>query len=146
VIAHFGPPFYEQSEGERLLAACKCAQAIREMTIALPERGEFRQLRSSGGLGVSIGVNLAPLFVGSFGPGDNFTGFSAGMNNTARLQGCAERNQILVMSEGLSALPAGHGLALGEEITAKVKNVAEPLRYRLLVTRAPEPLGLSPGP
>ncbi len=40
---------------------------------------------------MSVGVNLAPLFVGKLGPNDNFTGFSSGMNHAARLQGWAAR-------------------------------------------------------
>jgi class 3 adenylate cyclase len=71
--------------------------------------------------------------VGCFGPNDNFTGFSSGMNNTARLQGCATRDEILVMSDPIAELPDGHGFAFGEDRTAKVKNVAEPIRFRPLV-------------
>ena len=74
-------------------------------------------------------MNLAPLFVGIFGKNDNFTGFSSGMNNTARLQGCAKRDEILVMAEAALALPPGHRFQLGPEESAVVKNVAVPLRY-----------------
>src|SRR5262249_35841591 len=95
VIALFGPPFYEVHPAGRLTAALRCAWEIRAMTRALPARAGFEHLREAG-LGVSTGVNLAPLFVGQFGPNDNFTGFSSGMNNTARLQGCATRDEILV--------------------------------------------------
>jgi adenylate cyclase len=128
VIALFGPPFYDQPPGARLAAALACARAVRDMTQKLPQRPGFEALREDG-VGVATGVNLAPLFVGRFGPNDNFTGFSSGMNNTARLQGCAARDEILVMSDALAALPAGHGFALGPERSAKVKNVAEPLRF-----------------
>jgi class 3 adenylate cyclase len=88
-----------------------------------------------GGLAVSTGVHLAPLFVGQFGPNSNFTGFSSGMNNTARLQGCATRNEILVMEEAITALPDGHGFAFGEARAMAVKNVAEPLRFRALASK-----------
>ncbi|KAI9014248.1 SMP-30/Gluconolaconase/LRE-like region-domain-containing protein [Hyaloraphidium curvatum] len=133
IIALFGPPFYDVPQGGRLAAAIACAVAIRDMTRALPERPGFEAIRAAGGLGVSTGVNLAPLFVGTFGPNDNFTGFSSGMNNTARLQHCAERDEILVMSGSLSALPeGGHGFEFGPEREAKVKNVAEPLKFRPL--------------
>ena len=131
VIALFGPPFYKQAPGERLASAVNCARAIRAMTTALPARDGFERLREEG-LAVSTGVNLAPLFVGQFGPNDNFTGFSSGMNNTARLQGCAERNEILVMSDAIASLPAG-GFEFGPERSAKVKNVADPLRFRPLI-------------
>jgi adenylate cyclase len=133
VIALFGPPFYEAAPAERLLAAIRCAVAIREMTRRLPERPGLERLRGTE-LGVSTGVNLCPLFVGTFGPNRNFTGFSRGMNNTARLQGCATRDEILVMADALAALaPAGDAPRFGPEREAKVKNVAEPLRFRPLL-------------
>jgi len=81
---------------------------------------------------VSTGVHLTPLFVGQFGPNSNFTGFSSGMNNTARLQGCAGRNEILIMEEAIGALPADHPFKFSESRSMPVKNVAEPLRFRAL--------------
>lgn len=129
IIALFGPPFYEQPPELRLEQAIRCALAIRTMTSELPEQPAFEHLRGVV-LGVSCGVNLAPLFVGRFGPNDNFTGFSAGMNNTARLQGCADRDEVLVMSDALERLPANHRFRLGPERTARVKNVAAPIRFR----------------
>ena len=131
VIALFGPPFYEAAPGERLAAALRCAIAIRAMTNALPERPEFERLRANG-VGVATGVNLAPLFVGAFGPNNNFTGFSSGMNNTARLQGCAIRDEILVMADAVAKLPRDGEFHFGQERNAAVKNVAVPLRFRTL--------------
>ena len=131
VIALFGPPFYEEAPGERLARAIQCAIDVRAMTHKVPERVAFEVLRESG-LAVSTGVHLAPLFVGQFGPNSNFTGFSSGMNNTARLQGCAGRNEILVMDEAIAALPAGHGFVFSEPRSMPVKNVAEPLKFRAL--------------
>jgi adenylate cyclase len=132
VIGLFGPPFYEDEEPSRLVNAMRAAWEIRDMTNALPEREEFALLRPEG-LAVSTGIHLAPLFVGKFGPSENFTGFSAGMNNTARLQAQAARNEILVMDEAVRRLPAGHGFELGEVKNAKVKNVAQPLEFRALL-------------
>jgi adenylate cyclase len=132
VIGLFGPPFYEHSEGERLAAALRAALEIRDLTVAFAEREGFEVLRDSG-LAVSTGVNLAPLFVGLFGPNENFTGFSSGMNNTARLQGCAKAGEILVMESAINVLPA-NAFAFGETGSAAVKNVAEPLRFRSLLS------------
>lgn len=132
IIALFGPPFYDEAPGERLVRALKCAVAIRAMTTRLPERPDFAVLRE-GGIAVSTGVNLAPLFVGQFGPNSNFTGFSSGMNNTARLQGCAVKNEILVMEESIAALPATAAFTFGDLRSAPVKNVAEPLKFRALL-------------
>jgi class 3 adenylate cyclase len=132
IIAHFGPPFYERRPGERLADAVRCAQGIRDMTRRLPDRPGLEILAGSA-IGVATGVNLCPLFVGRFGPNDNFTGFSGGMNNTARLQGCATRDEILVMAEAIPALGPDPGFAFGPERSAKVKNVAAPLRFRALL-------------
>lgn len=131
VIALFGPPFYEETPGERLARAMQCAIDVRAMTNEVPKRVAFEPLREAG-LAVSTGIHLAPLFVGQFGPNSNFTGFSSGMNNTARLQGCAGRNEILVMEEAIAALPEGHGFHFGEKRSMPVKNVAEPLAFRPL--------------
>lgn len=132
VIALFGPPFYDEGPGERLARAIQCALDIRAMTNKLPERLPFAVLKQEG-VAVSTGVNLAPLFVGQFGPNSNFTGFSSGMNNTARLQGCAARNEILVMEEAIATLPASHGFSFSEAKSMAVKNVAEPLKFRSIV-------------
>lgn len=131
IIALFGPPFYEEGPGERLARAMKCALDVRAMTNKLPQRVAFEVLRQDG-LAVSTGVNLTPLFVGVFGPNANFTGFSSGMNNTARLQGCAGRDEILVMESAIAELPKDHGFTFGEQRSAPVKNVAEPLKFRAL--------------
>ncbi|MDF2693677.1 MAG: Adenylate cyclase [Labilithrix sp.] len=132
VIALFGPPFYDEAPGERLARALHCAKAIRTMTNKLPNRVTFEVLRE-GGIAVSTGVNLAPLFVGQFGPNSNFTGFSSGMNNTARLQGCATKDEILVMEEAIAALPAKETFSFSEPRSMPVKNVAEPLKFRALL-------------
>jgi adenylate cyclase len=132
VIALFGPPFYDEPPGERLARTLHCAKAIREMTNKLPNRVGFEMLRE-GGIAVSTGVNLAPLFVGQFGPNSNFTGFSSGMNNTARLQGCAAKDEILVMEDAIAALPATASFTFGEPRSMPVKNVAEPLKFRALL-------------
>jgi class 3 adenylate cyclase len=131
VIALFGPPFYEETPGERLARAIQCAIDVRAMTHRVPERVAFEMLRESG-LAVSTGVHLAPLFVGQFGPNSNFTGFSSGMNNTARLQGCAGPDEILVMEEAIFALCPDHPFKFSEARAMPVKNVAKPLRFRAL--------------
>jgi class 3 adenylate cyclase len=54
------------------------------------------------------------------------------MNNTARLQSTAKRDEILVMNEAIELLPSNHKFTFGEERSAAVKNVAQPLRFRSL--------------
>jgi len=132
IIALFGPPFYDSPPEARLAAAIECAVDIRAMTSKLGGRPAFAALAGED-VGVATGVHLAPLFVGTFGPNENFTGFSSGMNNTARLQGCAVKGEILVMAEAIARLPESHNFTFGEERNATVKNVADPLRFRALM-------------
>jgi adenylate cyclase len=132
IIALFGPPFYRSSATERLSAALQCSMDIRDMTKAFHQRAELAHLAMPE-LGVAVGVNLAPAMVGYFGPNSNFTCFSSGMNNTSRLQGCATKHEILVMSEALEKVSGLDGFQFGEERSAPVKNVAEPLRFKSLL-------------
>ena len=132
IIALFGPPFYSGSATDRLAAALRCSVAIRDMTRSFHQRPELID-HALPELGVAVGVNLAPVMVGYFGPNSNFTCFSSGMNNTARLQGCATKHEVLVMSEALQKSEDLSGLSFGEERRALVKNVAEPLRFRALL-------------
>jgi class 3 adenylate cyclase len=50
------------------------------------------------------------------------------MNNTARLQGCATKDQVLVMEAAARRLSTAE-FAFSEPAAVTVKNVAEPLRY-----------------
>ena len=130
VIGIWGPPFFEESHESICLQAVRAAELIREHTRALVGHPDFPELENFQDLDVAIGINLCPLFVGTFGPDRDFTGFSSGMNNTARLQGHAKGGEILCMQSVVEAL--GKNLRFGEERTAAVKNVAEPLRFRPL--------------
>ena len=136
IIALFGPPFYDSTEAQRLEAAIETSIALRTMTEQLPELEEFAELREAG-LGVSTGINLAPVCVGLFGPDGDFTGFSSGMNNTARLQGCARGGEILVMEQAFAALGSGYERhPFGPPQESAVKNVSEPLRFRAVAPRS----------
>ncbi len=135
IIALYGPPFYESSYKDRLEAAIETSITLRDMTRALPELEEFAELREAG-LGVSTGINLAPVCVGLFGPDGDFTGFSSGMNNTARLQGCARGGEILLMADAASVLGEGYSkYSLGPVQESAVKNVSDPLRFRAVDAR-----------
>lgn len=132
VIGLFGPPFYDTSPHDRVAAAIRAAIEIRAMTEALGDVPGLEKLKDVG-MSVSTGVSFGPLFVGRFGPNDNFTGFSASMNNTARLQGQAARGEILVMQVAVDALEGDGAFSFGEPREAKVKNVADALRFRALL-------------
>ena len=82
-------------------------------------------------VGVATGLSFGSLFVGRVGPNENYTGFGSAMNNAARLQGLAVRDEILCLDSFVSAL--GEPAQFGDERSTNVKNVAAPLRYRPLV-------------
>ena len=82
-------------------------------------------------LAVATGLNYCPLFVGQFGPNEGYTGFSSGMNNAARLQGQAKRDEILCLDSFVEAI--GGRASFGEVREAAVKNVAAPIKFRPLV-------------
>jgi adenylate cyclase len=127
IIGLWGPPFYERDPQQLCRAAAEAARKIRDYTRTLSR--EFPELATmEPPVGVATGINWCPLFVGTFGPDENFTGFSSGMNNTARLQGVAGRDEILCMD----SFVAHHGDAaqFGEARQATVKNVAQPLSFR----------------
>lgn len=132
VIGLFGPPFYEDDPRTSCANALEAAIEIRAITRALTEdpalRPELGQLDEP--LDVSIGLNYCPVSVGFFGLNDDYTAFSSGMNNTARLQGHADGGQILCMQRFVDVL--GEPERFGEAGEAAVKNVAEPLVYRPL--------------
>ena len=136
-IALWGPPFFEMSAREACREAANAALAIREYTKSLSHARELPELAGiDPPLGVATGLNYAPLFVGRFGPDKDYTGFSSGMNNTARLQGVAVRDEILCM-ERFAAILEGEA-AFGEIRQAQVKNLAAPLAFKALEQIAPD--------
>ncbi len=141
VIGLFGPPFFRSSRTERAEATLRAALEIqaltRQLTAEVPEVERIREALGKDGLGVAIGVNLAPTFCGLFGPNQDYTGFSTGMNQTARLQSLGGFRQTLVMKSLRDALressdPAMRALRFGPQCEAAVKNVSQPLRYHAL--------------
>ena len=131
IIGLWGPPFFEWTPAETCARAARAALAIRDysrtLSTVLPS---LRDVDFP--VGVATGLNYCPLFVGRFGPNEDFTGFSSGMNNTARLQGVASRDEILCMDRFVATLNAPE--RFGPEAQAAVKNVAEPLVYRGLLS------------
>lgn len=130
IIGMWGPPFFEHEPRELCRRALDAATRIRAHTRSLPSHPELPELEGLE-LDVAIGVSFCPLSVGLFGPSEDYTGFSSGMNNTARLQGVARGGEILCMDSLVEAIadPA----CFGEPREAAVKNVSEPLRFRALL-------------
>jgi len=132
IIGLWGPPFFEGEPAMRCQQAAVAAHRIRDLTRAMKDHPEFPELKDlDPPITVSTGLGFAPLFVGLFGPNEDYTGFSSGMNNTARLQGVAPGDQILCSDAFVTTL--GRPELFGEEAEASVKNVAAPLRFRPLV-------------
>lgn len=132
VIALFGPPFFEMSAKEACTRAAEAARRIRELTAAFNDGVEIPALSGiEPPVGVATGLNFGSLFVGRVGPNENYTGFGSAMNNAARLQGLATRDEILCLDSFVTAFDDAS--SFGDERRTQVKNVAEPLRYRPLV-------------
>lgn len=143
VIGLWGPPFFKDTPGHRAANAIKAALEIQRFTrdqmSAHPEVSRLGEILKVPGLGVAIGVNLTQSFCGLFGPNRNYTSFSTGMNQTARLQSLGGFRETLVMESVKRAMesvddPQLSSLQFGPVTETPVKNVAQPLRYhRLLV-------------
>ena len=138
VIGLFGPPFFKDSLEARAAAALKASIEIQDFTRntmnAHPEIQRLSELINLPGLGVAIGVNLAQSYCGLFGPNRNYTAFSTGMNQAARLQSLGGFRETLVMDSARKALagstdPLISALKFGPLQETPVKNVAQPLRY-----------------
>ncbi len=129
VIGLWGPPLFDMSGREACRRALQAAREIRDFTRQLGRSDVLPELRQAQiELGVATGLHYCPLLVGLFGPNRAYTGFSAGMNNCARLQGVASRDEILCMDALVNTYDDTS--QFGEERSAVVKNVAKPLVYR----------------
>lgn len=142
VIGLFGPPFFRTSRQERALQAVEAARDIQHFTrhtmSAHPELSRLNEVLAVPGPGVAIGVNLTSSYCGLFGPNRNYTSFSTGMNQTARLQSLGGFRETLVMESAVAALrawddPRSTPLRFGPPEETAVKNVLEPLRYHRLL-------------
>jgi class 3 adenylate cyclase len=135
VIGLFGPPFFRDQPAVYARAALEAARAISAFTISLEHEPPYDRIPRSGivpGLGVAIGLNVCPMAVGLMGPNQDYTGFSSGMNNTARLQALAGFRETLGMASFCELVEGTRGVTFSDELQAPVKNVKLPIRYRRL--------------
>ncbi|MBX3248533.1 MAG: adenylate/guanylate cyclase domain-containing protein [Myxococcales bacterium] len=131
VIALWGPPFGDLSPEEACRRAASAARRIRDYTRTLNDGALLPELAGvTPPIGVASGLHYTRGSVGLFGPHEDYTAFSSGMNNTARLQAVATCDEILCMDAFVEAY--GDETAFGPERDARVKNVAEPIRFRPL--------------
>ena len=135
VIIHFGPPFFRQSPAKCAREAALAALEIQAFTARIDRLPRYRGLAAkvkAKGLGVAVGINLCPAAVGLFGPNHDFTAFSSGMNQAARLQSKAGFRESLVMAsvkEAMQKAGLSSDLRFEGPFETEAKNVAEPLRY-----------------
>ncbi len=137
IILLIGPPFYDLSPEEIADKLLRCANIIREFTAEffnLPENSDLKEHEDFDKFGVAIGVNYCPAVVGLIGPNEDLTAFSSGMNNTARLQGLAKANQILVTEHLYKIASKNETWKFGDSESAAVKNVKDPLIFYRLKT------------
>jgi adenylate cyclase len=134
VIGLFGPPYFELTAAQRAEACVRAAVDMVRFTRALIDHPACARIKAAGlPLGVAVGLNDGPASVGMFGLDQDYTAFSSAMNNTARLQGMATRDEVLVMAPMAGTLEAaGLGWRFGPRREGKAKNVAEPLVFRAL--------------
>jgi adenylate cyclase len=141
IIGLFGPPFFRGTRRDRAEALVRAACDIQRVTASMSSDPEIRAMCERvgmAGLGVAVGINLAPTLCGLFGPNQDYTGFSTGMNQTARLQSLAGFRETLVMESVKQALEGSQdsfiqSLTYGELTETPVKNVAKPLRHHRLL-------------
>ncbi|PIS46466.1 MAG: adenylate/guanylate cyclase domain-containing protein [Elusimicrobia bacterium CG08_land_8_20_14_0_20_51_18] len=135
VILLFGPPFFRLSPAECAREAALAAKEIQAFTVRMGRMPKYRGIGvkiKTKGMGVATGINLCPAATGLFGPNQDFTAFSSGMNQTARLQSKAGFRETLIMASGREALlkaKLAKGLKFEGPYETEAKNVARPLKY-----------------
>lgn len=139
IVGLFGPPFFREEPEERAVRALRAAREMLAFTIDFGDDPLLARLKErpdvAPGLGIAVGINLCPACVGTFGPNQDLTAFSSGMNATARLQSLASFRQIAVMESAVEAVQSraeGREFGFGPISETKVKNVLMPLRWALL--------------
>lgn len=132
IILLFGPPFYQDTPEQIAKTVIKAAEIVVQVTrevFNLPEFEDIRKYPDYSKFGVAIGANFCPAVVGLIGPNDDLTAFSSGMNITARLQGLAKADQILVTERMHELLSPMNMWKLDGPHSMPVKNVEKPLVY-----------------
>lgn len=129
IVALWGPPFFEMTPAEICKNAIRAADKIRDITMELNDGALFPEFADMTiPVGVATGLNFTEVCVGQFGPNEDYTGFSSGMNNTARLQSVAVSNEILCSSAVVTLVQ--DEVEFGAPRQEKVKNVEAPLTFR----------------
>lgn len=129
IIGLFGPPYFDRAPAERAAACARAAVEMARFTRGMIDHPACAPIKAAGApLGVATGLSDCAASVGLFGPDQDYTAFSSGMNNTARLQGMAARDEVLVMAP-MKELLEQAGFRFGPRREGKAKNVSEPLAF-----------------
>ncbi|MFC1742953.1 adenylate/guanylate cyclase domain-containing protein [Candidatus Riflebacteria bacterium] len=128
VIGLFGPPFFNITQEQASVNAINAAREINKMTNEiLTDKGKcFEEITAKFqdiSLGCSIGIGVGPVCVGIVGLNSDYTCFGKSMNNTARVQGAAKKNQILVFEEVKKLIEKKFNF--GPKILLELKNVKD---------------------
>lgn len=134
----FGPPFYDTDKEIIVKHMLQSAQQIVKFTkkyLKQPENLDIQKHPDFEKFGVTVGLNYSRCIVGLIGPNQDLTAFSSGVNITARLQGIAKTNQILVSERIKNIAEKLNGTwTFSEKQTAQVKNVEKPIGYYELIS------------
>jgi methyl-accepting chemotaxis protein len=105
--------------------------AFNKMSESSPENEDIRQHPDFELFGVSVAVNYCKVVVGLTGPNEDLTAFSSGVNNTARLQGIADANTVLVTSSvrDIAVTSCSENWSFEGPDKIAVKNVKDPITY-----------------
>lgn len=130
LIGIFGPPFYDKDPAVLCANALKAAIEIARFTREFSSTAAWKAISDEEtDMGVATGINWCAASIGSFGLNCGYTAFSPGVNNSARLQGLAERHEVLIMDSMYEVLKGSDQFNFGEKRSESVKNVKDPISF-----------------
>jgi adenylate cyclase len=132
ILGFFGDPVEQLDHPARALS---CAVAMQEVADSLRKR--FRQ-NGKPELHVGIAVHAGPVVVGNNGSVDNFVYTVIGdtVNLTSRLQGLAQRDDVILTKSTAEMIPGFKSLYEHEEVEpVRVKGKAEPIEILRVIGR-----------
>jgi|GEM_PF-3123771 len=132
ILAFFGDPIDQLDHSARALS---CAVAMQEAAATLRER-----FRSEGKpeLHVGVSVHTGPVVVGNNGSENSFvyTVIGDAVNLTSRLQGLAQKDDVILTKSTAELIPGFKGLFRHEDLEpVRVKGKAEPIEILRVLGR-----------
>ncbi len=124
LLAFFGDPVDQPDQAERALA-CAVAMQARAATL----RGEF-EAAGRPPIRIGVAIHTGPVIVGNHGSKENwsYTVIGDTVNLASRLQGLAQKDEVILSAETASRIPGLRERYLVEELEpVKVKGKSEPI-------------------